>query len=143
MPQGYTSESYTTIAGGPAAVWEALINPDLAKEYFWGAQIATTWEEGSQITFQGEFRGNRYLEKGTILEFTPETTLRYTHWSDLEGIPDVPENYRTWTFQLDVQGDSVRLSASEENIPTERQKLRSDEFWREVLTTIKRIVEPT
>ncbi|AOP33616.1 hypothetical protein A0128_07000 [Leptospira tipperaryensis] len=143
MPHGYTSESSSTIAGSAAAVWEALTNPDLAREYFWGAQVATTWEEGSPITFQGEFKGTRYLEKGTILEFTPERTLRYTHWSDLEGIPDVPENYRTWTFQLHGQGDSVRLSVSEENIPTEPQKLRSGEFWREVLTTIKRIVEPT
>jgi len=124
-----------------AKVWESLVNPEIAKTYFWGAEVTTDWQVGSPIIFSGEFNGNKYEEKGTILQFKPEKLLQYTHWSNLEGIPDVPENYRQWSFELLAEGPNVTLSITEDNIPTEQQRKRSDEFWNEVLNTIKQLLE--
>lgn len=124
-----------------AKVWESLVNPEIAKTYFWGAEVTTDWQVGSPIIFSGEFNGNKYEEKGTILQFKPEKLLQYTHWSNLEGIPDVPENYRQWSFELLAEGPDVTLSITEDNIPTEQQRKRSDEFWNEVLNTIKQLLE--
>ena len=75
------------------------------------------------------------------MRIKPNKVLQYTHWSNLEGLPDLPEHYRTWTFSLSEEGGRVILSVSEENIPTEKQKLRSDEFWAGVLSNIKEISE--
>lgn len=141
MNENNISKSSIKIQASPALVWDALVNKEIAKKYFHGAEVWASWEEGSPITFKGEFNGNKYEEKGVILKVVPESLLQYSHWSPFDGLPDEPENYRTWTFNIaDGSGDAI-LSVSEDNIPTEAKKLRSDEFWNEVLQTIKRIVE--
>ena len=80
------------------------MNPATAKKYFFGADVHSDWKEGSPITFTGEFNGNSYHEKGTILQCQPERLLQYSHWSDLEQLPDLPENYRNWTFRIEPAG---------------------------------------
>lgn len=129
------------IAASSADVWDALVNPAAAKKYFFGADIQSDWMEGSPITFTGEFNGTFFHEKGTILHCQPYRFLQYSHWSDLEQLPDLPENYRNWTFRIESGGPNVVLSVVEDNIPDETKRARSDEFWSGVLTTIKRIVE--
>jgi len=141
MERKHVSRASIEIEASSADVWDALVNPATAKEYFFGAKVRSDWKEGSPITFTGEFRGNAYREKGTILRCSPEKMLQYSHWSDLEELPDLPENYRTWTFRIAPEGTGVLLSVTEDNIPTEAKRARSDEFWPGVLSTIKEIVE--
>jgi len=94
MARDFISETSIVIKAPVTKVWESLVNPEIAKKYFWGAEVSTGWKIGSPITFRGEFNGNKYEEKGEILQFIPESLLEYSHWSSLEGIPDVLENYR-------------------------------------------------
>jgi len=142
MEREHVSTASVTIKGSGEAVWGALVSAAAAKKYFFGAKVDSDWTEGSPITFTGEFRGNVYREKGTILRCSPEKMLQYSHWSDLEGVPDLPENYRNWTFRIAPdEGTGVVLSVTEDNIPTEAKRGRSDEFWSGVLSTIKEIVE--
>ncbi|MCB1326825.1 MAG: SRPBCC domain-containing protein [Leptospiraceae bacterium] len=141
MQEKHTSTISIDISATPDSIWETLTNPAKARELFWGATISTTWEEGSPITFTGEYKGNSYLEKGTILESRPPEKLRYSHWSNLEGLEDTPENYRTWSFSIRQDKFQTVLTVSEDNIPTEKQRIRSDEFWTEVLRTVKRLAE--
>jgi hypothetical protein len=89
------------------------VNPAAAKAYFFGAEVHSDWKEGSPITFTGEFSGNSYHEKGII-----------------------PQCQRIESGDL-----GVILSVSEDNIPDETKRARSDEFWARVLSTIKDIVE--
>ncbi|MCB0565026.1 MAG: SRPBCC domain-containing protein [Phaeodactylibacter sp.] len=142
MDRKYISKSTIDIQAPVAKVWDALINPAIAKEYFFGAEIISDWQEGSPITLKGEFNGNKYEEKGVLLAVKPGIQLQYTHWSNFDGLPDVPENYRIWTFDLREKKAHTQLSVSEDNIPTEKQQKRSDEFWAGVLLTIQQLVEP-
>lgn len=141
IKKNYISKTSIDIHTQATKVWNALVNPGIAKAYFWGANITTDWKENSPITFNGEFNGNKYVEKGTLLKVKPNVQLQYTHWSNLEGIPDIPENYRIWTFDMDENNGTTQLLITEESIPTEKQKKRSDEFWKEVLLKIKQLVE--
>jgi len=141
MARDFISETSIVIKSPVTKVWESLVNLEMAKKYFWGAEVSTDWKIGSQITFRGEFNGNKYEEKGRILQFISENLLEYSHWSSLEGIPDVLKNYRKWTFKLSKEGRNVNLSIAEDNIPTQKQRKRSDEFWNEVLKTIKQLLE--
>lgn len=141
MNRDFVSKSSIVINAPIANVWDSLVNPKIAKQYFWGAEVSSNWTVGSPITFRGEFNGNQYEEKGEILQVQPENLLQYSHWSDLEDLPDVPDNYRTWTFRLAKEGTKVNLSVTEDNIPTEKQRARSDEFWAGVLKTIKQLLE--
>ena len=56
-------------------------------------------------------------------------------------LPDLPDNYRNWTFCIESGDPGVVLSVTEDNIPDETKRARSDEFWAGVLSTIKGIVE--
>jgi uncharacterized protein YndB with AHSA1/START domain len=141
MERRHVSRASIAIDASSAEVWDALVNPATAREYFFGAKVDSDWQEGSPITFTGEFNGNSYHEKGTILQCRPEQLLQYSHWSDLEPLPDLPENYRNWTFRIESVSPGVVLSVTEDNIPDETKRARSDEFWSGVLATIKKIVE--
>lgn len=141
MEREFIAKAAITINAPVAKVWESLVTPEMAKQYFWGAEVSSDWTVGSSITFRGEFNGNQYEEKGEILQFQPESLLQYSHWSDLENLPDVPENYRNWTFRLTQEDTTVSLTVTEDNIPTEKQKERSNEFWADVLKTIKQLLE--
>lgn len=140
MERQHVSRAFTEIAASSAEVWDALVTPATAKQYFFGADVHSDWTEGSAITFTGAFNGNAYHEKGTILQCQPGTLLQYSHWSDLERLPDLPEHYRIWTFRIESERPVV-LSVTEDNIPDETARARSDEFWSGVLATIKRLVE--
>jgi uncharacterized protein YndB with AHSA1/START domain len=135
------SKSSIEINASSHKIWEALVQPEIAKEYFFGAEIVTNWKVGSSITFKGEFNGNKYEEKGVLLNVEPNTQLQYSHWSNFDGLSDEPENYRTWTFDIDEKDRTTKLSITEDNIPTEKQKNRSDDFWNAALLKIKRLVE--
>ena len=141
MERTHVARASIEIDASSADVWDAHVNPTTAKKYFFGAEVRSDWTEGSPITFTGSFNGISFHEKGTILQCQPGRLLQYSHWSDLEPLPDLQENYRTWTFRIDSAGPRVVLSVVEDNIPDDTKRARSDEFWSGVLTTIKRIVE--
>lgn len=141
MNKELISRSSIEIGASSNKVWEALVNPQIAKEYFFGAEIATDWKVGNPIIFKGEFNGNKYEEKGKLLNVKPKIQLQYSHWSHFDGLPDQAENYRTWTFDIYEKNNTTQLSITEDNIPTDKQKNRSDEFWNGVLQKIKRIIE--
>jgi uncharacterized protein YndB with AHSA1/START domain len=69
----------------PAKVWAALTDPQQIKEYMFGSQVVTDWEQGSQIVWKGEYEGTRYEDKGEIVEIEPERRLKVTHFSPLSG----------------------------------------------------------
>lgn len=140
MERQHVSRASIEIAASSAEVWDALVTPATAKQYFFGADVRSDWTEGSAITFTGTFNGNAYHEKGTILQCQPGKLLQYSHWSDLERLPDLPEHYRIWTFRIESERPVV-LSVTEDNIPDDAARARSDEFWSGVLATIKRLVE--
>ena len=135
------SRASVAIDASRADVWEALVNPATTKAYFFGANVDSDWEVGSPITFTGQFNGRSYHEQGPILQCQPERLLQYSHWSDLEPLPDLPEHYRNWTFRIEPGNPGVVLSVTEDNIPDEAKRARSDAFWSGVLATIKDIVE--
>jgi uncharacterized protein YndB with AHSA1/START domain len=141
MSKELISKSSININASSTTIWSALVDAEIAKEYFSGAEIVTDWKEGSPITFKGEFNGNKYEEKGVLLNVESNAQLQYSHWSHFDGLPDAPENYRTWTFDITEKNGTTLLTIREDNIPTEKQKKRSDEFWTEALLKIKRIVE--
>ena len=84
-----------------AKVWDALINPDLIKEYLYGTETVTNWKVGSELVFQGEWEGHKYKDRGVIKEFVPLKKISYSYWSGFTGLEDKPENYSTVTYLLE------------------------------------------
>jgi len=124
-----------------AKVWEALTQPEIIKEYFFGTNTKTDWKPGNPIIFEGEWQGKKYQDKGTILEVEENKLIQYNYWSSMSGIEDKPENYVTITYSLSGSDNNVTLSIKQENIPDEKMKAHSEENWKKVLEGLKQVVE--
>jgi uncharacterized protein YndB with AHSA1/START domain len=82
------AEASVVVAAQPERVWKALTDPVDVKAYFLGTDVTSTWREGEPVTFEGEWKGKSYRDKGTVLEVRPNELLRITHYSPLSGLPD-------------------------------------------------------
>jgi uncharacterized protein YndB with AHSA1/START domain len=122
-------------------VWNALVNPEIIKKYMFGTTVISDWNEGSKITWKGEWKGKPYEDKGVILEIKPNKKLQYSHFSPLSGSVDTPENYHTVTINLLDHGKHSVISLSQDNNATEDEMEHSKKNWTMMLDSIKNIVE--
>jgi uncharacterized protein YndB with AHSA1/START domain len=125
----------------PAKVWEALTNPVLVKQYFFGTNVKSDWRKGSSITWSGEYEGKNYEDKGEVLEVEPEKLLSTTYWSSMSGLPDVPENYQQVTYRLIPEGQGTTVEITQENSQSQESVDHSLQNWKMVLDGLKKLVE--
>jgi uncharacterized protein YndB with AHSA1/START domain len=94
MPdQGHVAKVSTVIDAPKEEIWKALTDPAVIGQYMFGTKVDTDWTEGSPITWEGEWEGRQYQDKGTIHEVRPPQILEYSHFSPLTGLADEPENF--------------------------------------------------
>jgi uncharacterized protein YndB with AHSA1/START domain len=122
-------------------VWDALINPELVRQYLYGAEIVSNWYKGSPIVFKGVWNGRAYADKGIILEIEPGKLLKVTHYSPLSGLPDVPENYHMVTYQVSEAGGKSTLAITQENNRDQAEVDESERTWGTILGNIKALLE--
>jgi uncharacterized protein YndB with AHSA1/START domain len=141
MNSNVTAIVRVNINASIAKVWDALTRPEIIKQYFFGTQTTTDWKPGSPISFEGEWQGKKYKDKGTILAIEDQKCIKYNYWSPMSGIEDKPENYVVITYTLTGSNNNVTLSIKQENIPDEKTKTHSEENWKKVLEGLKHVVE--
>jgi uncharacterized protein YndB with AHSA1/START domain len=129
------------IKASSVEVWKALVDPEAIKQYMFGTNVVSNWKEGSPIVWRGEWQGKPYEDKGVILRFNPNHTLRYSHFSPLSGLPDKPENYHTVTVELSGGGMQTHVTLSQDNNSTEDERKHSVENWEMMLVALKKFVE--
>ena len=137
----YLATAETDISASPARVWEVLTDRDQLKEIWFGADVKTDWQEGSPVTWSGEWEGKAYEDKGEILEADPGRLLKVTHWSPLTGQPDAPENYHTLTYELDDHGTSTHLKLTQDNNSSQEEAEHSKGMWDMLVTKVKEAAE--
>jgi|SRR6185436_3719306 len=141
MKNNITGRASITVNAPVSKVWEALTKPEIIKQYFFGTNTKTDWKPGSPITFEGEWEGKSYKDKGTIMNVEPNKLIRYSYWSSMSGIEDKPENYVIITYRLEEEKGKTNLSITQENIPDEKTKVHSEQNWNMVLTDLKKLLE--
>ena len=137
----YLATAETDIAAAPERVWDVLTDPEQLKELWFGAEVKTDWQQGSPITWSGEWEGKPYQDKGEILEVDPGRLLKLTHYSPLTGQPDVPENYHTLTYTLDGDGTATHLKLTQDNNASEEEAKHSQEMWEMLVAKVKDAAE--
>jgi uncharacterized protein YndB with AHSA1/START domain len=141
MPTDVTTEASISIDAPREKVWEALTTPDLIERWFFGVRTESDWTEGGPIVHRGEYQGQPYEDKGTILRVVPERMLVHTHWSSVSGLPDSAEHYQEVTWQLTEQDGATQLTVRERNLPSEEAKAVSEQGWTAALTALKELLE--
>ncbi|HLA52181.1 MAG TPA: SRPBCC family protein [Flavitalea sp.] len=141
MKHDISGQASISIHAQPDKVWSAITEPEEIKKYFFGTDTITDWKVGHPITFEGEWEGKKYKDKGTILAFEPGKMLRYSYWSSMSGIEDKPENYVPITYEIDLDNSGTKVTITQENIPSQEMKEHSLENWKKVLQGLKKVVE--
>ena len=142
-----TARAAVVVNAPPKAVWKALTDPELIRQYFMGATVSTDWKEGSPITFSGDFKGKSYEDKGEVLAVRPHKELRYSHWSPLSGTADAPENYHVVDIELTEADAATEVTLTQSNLSgevTDADRASRDEYtknWNAVLEGLKKVVE--
>ena len=141
MKNTLIAETSIIVNATPAQVWNVLTTPKLIKRYLMGTDVSTDWEEGSTITYSGEYEGKKYHDKGIIRKIEPEKILQSTYLSSMSGKEDKPENYNLVTYKIAIKDNKTILTLTQDNISTEKEKEHSIENWKMVLEKLKQVVE--
>lgn len=141
MNKGLIAAQSIVINAPIEKIWDALVNPDLIKQYMFGTNVMSEWKEGSAITWKGEWQGKAYEDKGVILKLDKPHLLKYSHFSPLTGEPDLPENYHTVTIELSDQDGAVKVRLRQDNNATQEAKDHSEKNWGMMLADLKKLVE--
>jgi uncharacterized protein YndB with AHSA1/START domain len=141
MQTGLIAKSSTTINAPIQKVWDALVNPDIIKQYMFGTNVVSIWKEGSPIVWKGEWQGKKYEDKGTILKLKPQRMISFSHYSPLSGIPDLPENYHTVTIELSPDKNATVVTLTQDNNPDEEARRHSEQNWGMMLSSLKNLME--
>ena len=131
----------TVINAAVSKVWDALTNPEVVKEYFFGTNLITDWKEGGPIRFTGVWDGVAYEDKGTVLKYEPGKMLQYDYWSSWSGNADEPENYQIVTYRVKPKGDSTTVTITQSNIKTLESKVHSAQNWGMLMKNLKGLLE--
>ena len=142
MTENFVAEKRITIDASADAVWQALTDPALVKQYLHGTNMETNWKVGSPIRWKGEWKGKPYEDKGTVLAVEPKQLLKTTHWSPMGGSEDKPENYHTVTYELaEREGKTILTLKQDNNASQEAADTMAEKNWGPVLEGLKAVAE--
>jgi uncharacterized protein YndB with AHSA1/START domain len=137
-----TSDSVVTILAPARKVWLALTVPDLVKQWQYGSDLLTTWEPGTPIIFRNEWNGQTFEQKGTVIEFTPVSRLKYSLFFPRPDLQDIPEHYFFMTYELIESGEATSLLFRQEDPrPSPPNESSGGEEEPDVLSILKELVE--
>ena len=140
---GIVATASIDIEAPASRVWTALTEPDQIAAYMFGSRVETDWEVGHPITWNGEWEGRPYQDKGQVLAYDEPARLSVTHFSPLAGQDDVPENYHTLVYELDESAGVTTVSLSQDNNGSEEEAEHSRANWQMMLDGLKKQVEGT
>ena len=106
-----------------------------------GSQVETSWEVGSPITWNGEYEGRPYQDRGEVLTYDEPRELSVTHYSPLAGEDDKPENYHTLVYTLDEKDGTTHVSLTQDNCADEQEAEQFSATWNSLLDDLKSQVE--
>ena len=137
----HVAHAETEISASPQQVWDAMTDPEAISRFMFGSKVEADWEEGSPITWSGEYDGRPFQDKGEILEVVENQRLRMTHFSPLSGEDDVPENHHTLDYRLEDRGASTRLTLDQDGNDSAEQAEQFAGNWQMMLDQLKKYVE--
>ena len=139
-----TSISSILIHSAPSQVWAALTEPELVKQWQYGSILFTDWQVGSEIRFRNEWEGQTFEQWGSVLEYAPYTSLKYSLFAPRPGLEVQPENYFIMSYILtDESGSTLLRIEQQDNRPGSSAEVTesSDEEGQSVLQLLKNLVE--
>jgi uncharacterized protein YndB with AHSA1/START domain len=141
MGRNYLARKSIVVNAPAARAWQALVRPELVRQYLFGTEMTADWRVGGAITYRGQWEGKAYQDKGSVLVFEPERRLQTTYFSSLSGLEDKAENYNTVTYELAESEGRTTLTVTQDNNSSPESAEHSAKNWEMVLAGLKKVVE--
>lgn len=132
------------IGGTPAQVWDSLVSPDKVRQIYYGSVIRSSFVPGELLEYVGPgAEGDETVHVyGTLLEFTPEHALRFTHKAgpSYQRGSEIHESRISWF--LEPAGGCTKLTLLHDQWhPGDPSYGPSESAWWQILSSIKTLVE--
>lgn len=132
------------IKASQSEVWDALVNPEITKQYMFGCVPVTDWKVGSPLLWRGLADGVDYV-KGEVVRFEPESLLSTTTFNPHMSYQDNPANYLTGEYRLShtkglttlniIQGDFAQVEDGQKRFEDAKGA------WEFALMKLKELLE--
>ena len=129
----------TFIRTTPAKLWEALTEPQLIRQYWFGTTVECGWKKGSPWKMVGS--DGRLVDTGEILEIYPPRRM-IIRWQN-EWKPELKaEGPSRCTIELDPVGSAVKLTITHEiDRPESKFITAVSGGWPRILSNLKSLLE--
>ena len=138
---GFVATAQVQVDAPPERVWEALTDPGQIAVYMQGSRVTTTWDVGTPITWDGEYDGRAYQDKGEVLTYDEPRVLSVTHYSPMMGQPDEPENYHTLVYSLTDADGGTHVELTQDGCDSEEQAEQFSANWQQMLEGLAAVAE--
>ena len=81
MNRRFVAKQAVVINAPSRKVWDALVNPEIARQYMFGTNAITDWKKSRPVAVKEEVKGKTYNDKGALLEVEPERLIKYNFYS--------------------------------------------------------------
>lgn len=128
----------TYIQSSPEKVWDALLNPELTNQYWFGHRNASDWKVGS--SWQHEMYDDASVVHivGKVLESDPPRRL-VVSWVSPAHEGDEEKTSRV-TYEIEQADHAVKLTVTHEDL--HQEMFESISFgWPIVLSNLKTLLE--
>jgi uncharacterized protein YndB with AHSA1/START domain len=129
----------TYIRTTPEKLWQALLDPEFTRRYFFETWQDCAWEAGASWRMMTP--NGRVTDSGEVLEIEPPRRLVLS-WRN-EFRPELhEEGYSRCTFELEKQGSSVKLTIVHEiDRPDSKLVQAVSNGWPHILSSLKSLLE--
>ena len=126
----------TVIDAPPEKVWQALTDPEVTQQYYFGTRVESDWSPGSRISYKSD-AGDEVLG-GEIRDCAENTCLETTF--EPAWAPGAPPSVVKWELEPDDGATRLTLTHSEFDFggPGAEQV---DQGWTMTLQGLKTLLE--
>jgi uncharacterized protein YndB with AHSA1/START domain len=120
-------------------LWTALREPEFTRQYFFGAMLESDWKPDS--AWRMVHPDGKVTDSGKVIEIDPPRRLVLS-WRN-EFMPELTaEGYSRATFDLETQGDMVKLTVVHEIARAGSKLIEAvSGGWPIILSSLKSLLE--
>jgi uncharacterized protein YndB with AHSA1/START domain len=123
----------------PAKLWQALLDPEFTRKYWCETWQDCDWKPGSSWRLM--IPDGRVGDSGEVVEIEPQRRL-VLKWRNEFRPQFREEGYSRMTYELEPQGDSVKLTVNHEMERPDTQFIDAVSYgWPAILSSLKSLLE--
>lgn len=130
----------TYIRTTPEKVFEAITRPEMARRYWGHENVSKDWRPGSKWQHIRTDEARTVDLVGEVIESDPPKRLVIS-WAN-ESQKDDPDQYSRVTFDIEPQGEMVKLTVAHDELQLGSGMLNGiSKGWPHVLSSMKSFLE--